>query len=252
MNGRGEVVGASGRGRSRGRAFRGRRLVPYSCRARRPRGAQISSYHSPEDVDEASSDDSTQPPSHPWEPPCAATTLVAEPDSVTSPIIRPEPDRVQIGVNASTEPNRVPSPNLEAEPARVQTSVDIPTEPNLVTSPNIEAEPASCQIGEDIPTEPVVNQAQRRRRRGPAKCTEFEKLRKHGKVLLKINNGETAPCCSNANMFTTRLTWIVKHHCDMSYPRWSDVPQAHKDELIDRVRVRLFHFHFGGFSVVVV
>ncbi|KAG6722725.1 hypothetical protein I3842_03G174300 [Carya illinoinensis] len=211
MNGRGEVVGDSGRGRPRGRAFRGRRLVPYSCRARRPRGARISSYHSPGDVEEASSDDSTQPPSHPWEPPCAANTLVAEPDSVTLPIIRPEPDRVQIGVNAPTEPNRVTSPTIEAEHARVQTS-------------------------EDIPTEPVVNQAQRRRGRGPAKCIEFEKLRKHGKVLLKINNGETAPCCSNANMFTTRLTWIVKHHCDMSYPRWSDVPQAHKDELIDRVR----------------
>ncbi|XP_041026901.1 uncharacterized protein LOC121267090 [Juglans microcarpa x Juglans regia] len=37
-------------------------------------------------------------------------------------------------------------------------------------------------------------------------------------------------------MFTTRLSWIIKHHCNMSYPRWSDVPQEHKDELIDRVR----------------
>ena len=103
-----------------------------------------------------------------------------------------------------------------------------------------------CHTGEDTPTGTVQNQAQKRRGRGPAKCTEFEKIRKYGKVLLKINTGETAPCCSNANMFTIRVTWIVKHHCDMSYARWSDVPQAHKDELIDRVRVRLSTLMFVG------
>ncbi|KAF5450951.1 hypothetical protein F2P56_031260 [Juglans regia] len=45
----------------------------------------------------------------------------------------------------------------------------------------------------------------KKRGRGPAKCTEFDKLRKHGKIPLKINDG--------------------------------DVPEAEKDELIDRVRV---------------
>ena len=55
---------------------------------------------------------------------------------------------------------------------------------------------------------------------------------------MKINDGQTAPCCENAIMFTTRTTWILKHHADMSYARWTDVPENVKDELIDRVRVR--------------
>ncbi|XP_042975470.1 uncharacterized protein LOC122306951 [Carya illinoinensis] len=37
-------------------------------------------------------------------------------------------------------------------------------------------------------------------------------------------------------MFTTRVSWIVKQYCDMSYARWTDVPEAMKEELIDRVR----------------
>ncbi|XP_042963797.1 uncharacterized protein LOC122297717 [Carya illinoinensis] len=236
MNGQGDAMGASVRGRARGRGFRGRRLVPYSCRARRPRGVRISSYHSPGDVDEASSDDSTQPPSHPWEPPCATTPLEPEPRGVTSPSPLPELHRDQIIVDAHTEPNRVTGHTMPPECPVDRVGVDAPTEPNIVISFHIELEPTGVQIGEDTPTGTVQNQAQKRRGRGPAKCTEFEKWRKHGKVLLKINTGKTAPCCSNANMFTTRVTWIVKHHCDMSYARWSDVPQAHKDELIDRVR----------------
>ncbi|XP_041007910.1 uncharacterized protein LOC121265872 [Juglans microcarpa x Juglans regia] len=79
-------------------------------------------------------------------------------------------------------------------------------------------------------------QEQRRRTRGPSRCIFFDKLRKNGKVQLKINDGETAPCCEHASMFTTRVSWIVKQYCDMSYKRWSDVPPAIKEELIDRVR----------------
>ena len=154
-------MGDSGRGRPRGRAFRGRRLVPYSCRARRPRGARISSYHSPGDVEEASSDDSTQPPSHPWEPPCAANTLVAEPDSVTLPIIRPEPDRVQIGTFINSVYFIRPAQNKHILILKYiwlfhhmvtryycylcHTGVNAPTEPNRVTSPTIEAEHARVQ-----------------------------------------------------------------------------------------------------------
>ncbi|KAF5442606.1 hypothetical protein F2P56_035246 [Juglans regia] len=37
-------------------------------------------------------------------------------------------------------------------------------------------------------------------------------------------------------MFTTRVSWIVKQYCDMSYKHWSDVPQTIKEELIDCVR----------------
>ncbi|XP_041001690.1 uncharacterized protein LOC121247400 [Juglans microcarpa x Juglans regia] len=151
------------------------------------------------------------------------------------------PRGVRIGDASSDDETQPPSPPLETPCA----NPCLETEANREPSPREQPDPLqSNQIGivdndirgEDVPPVPVSNQAHTRRGRGPAKCTEFEKLRKHGKVLLKINSGETAPCCENANMFTTRLSWIIKHHCNMSYPRWSDVPQEHKDELIDRVR----------------
>ena len=93
---------------------------------------------------------------------------------------------------------------------------------------------------EDEAAVPVTNVGQQKRGRGPAKCTEFDKLRRHGKIPLRINDGETAPCCENASFFTTRVTWILKHHADMSFARWTDVPKSVKDELIDRVRVRQY------------
>ncbi|XP_042964627.1 uncharacterized protein LOC122298846 [Carya illinoinensis] len=152
-------MGESARGRGYRRGIRARRFVPYHSRVRGPRGTRIASYHSHSEPDQSGSDDSTQPPSQPWETPYLTTPMM-----------------------------------------------------------------------------PTANQEQPIRRRGPAKCIEFEKLRKYGPVILKINDGETAPCCSNAAMFTARVTQIIKQHCDMSYARWTNVPQAQKDELIDRVR----------------
>ncbi|XP_035540948.1 uncharacterized protein LOC108989616 [Juglans regia] len=175
------------RGRGAARGIRARRFVPYTCRARRPRGARIASYHSTgSDADPSGSDDSTQPPSHPWEPPCPPPMPPPGPNRESSPVIEPLPNGDNIDVTA--------------------------------------------------PTMPAANQEQPKRRRGPAKCIEFEKARKYGKVLLKINDGEIAPCCENASMFTIRVTQIVKQHCDMSYARWTDVPDAEKNELIERVR----------------
>ncbi|KAF5454566.1 hypothetical protein F2P56_024221 [Juglans regia] len=111
-----------------------------------------------------------------------------------------------------------------------------PPGPNRESSPIIEPPSNGDNINVTSPTMPAANQEQPKRRRGPAKCIEFEKVRKYRKVLLKINEGETAPCCENASMFTTRVTQIVKQHCDMSYVRWTDVPNAEKNELIERVR----------------
>lgn len=69
---------------------------------------------------------------------------------------------------------------------------------------------------------------------------------------LQINDGETAPCCENASMFTTRVSWIIKQYCDMSYARWSAVPQAKKEELIARVKVSHLLINFDCLKVVVV
>ncbi|XP_041026301.1 uncharacterized protein LOC121266518 [Juglans microcarpa x Juglans regia] len=76
----------------------------------------------------------------------------------------------------------------------------------------------------------------RKRGRGLGKSTSFDQLRKHGKISLKIKDGETAPCCENCAMFTTRVTWILKHHGDLSHPNWHDVPNHEKDKLVTRVR----------------
>ncbi|KAG6707740.1 hypothetical protein I3842_06G047100 [Carya illinoinensis] len=122
------------RGRGRGRGNRPRRLVPYSSRARVPRGAIISSYHSPRDGVESSSDDSTQPPSQVWE------------TSPSFPILQPEPSRAE----------------------NVHTSHDHPI-------PQPEA--SRDENAADMPTVPVVNQVLTKRGRGPAKSTEFDKLR---------------------------------------------------------------------------
>ncbi|XP_042972229.1 uncharacterized protein LOC122304190 [Carya illinoinensis] len=192
-NYQGDRAGPSTRGGGRLRGFRARRHVPYSARHNRPRGAKISSYHSPEDCNQSSSDDSTQPPS---------------PPPSTNPIPTPAPVR---------EPSPVRAQSPMQDHARME-------------------DPSVPQTGADAPTEPVVAQEQRKRIRGPARCIEFDKVRKHGKVLLKINEGETAPCCEHASMFTTRVSWIIKQYCDMSYARWTDVPLEMKEELIDRVR----------------
>ncbi|XP_042960974.1 uncharacterized protein LOC122295785 [Carya illinoinensis] len=76
----------------------------------------------------------------------------------------------------------------------------------------------------------------RKRGRGEAKCTEFEKVRKHGKIPLRIKDGETAPCCENALIFTTRITWLVKHYMDLCHASWHNVPVNEKEELISRVQ----------------
>ncbi|XP_042958209.1 uncharacterized protein LOC122293818 [Carya illinoinensis] len=191
INYQGDRAGPSSRGGARIRGIRARRHVPYSARHNRPRGAKISSVYSPEECNQESSDDSTQPPS---------------PPPSTNPIPTPAPIRE-------------PSPVREQSPTREHARLE-----------------DSPQIVADAPTEPVLTQQQRLRKRGPARCIEFEKVRKNGKVILKINDGETAPCCDHAPMFTTRVSWIVKQYCDMSYARWTDVPQAMKEELIDRVR----------------
>ncbi|XP_042976312.1 uncharacterized protein LOC122307477 [Carya illinoinensis] len=117
------------------------------------------------------------------------------------------------------------SPTIEEEASR----------PYLIPRPGITAGDNGDAAMEDVRVS-VPAPTQKKRGRGPAICTEFEKLRKHGLIHLKINDGEMAPCCSNAGMFTTRITWILKHHAHMSHARWTDVPKPEKDELMERIR----------------
>ncbi|XP_041019914.1 uncharacterized protein LOC121261552 [Juglans microcarpa x Juglans regia] len=98
INVQGDARGESSRGKGVGRGVQARRFVPYSCRARRPRGVRINSYHSStSDADKSGSDDSTQPPSHPWEPPCPIHQPPPHANIESSLVREPEPNREDIG-----------------------------------------------------------------------------------------------------------------------------------------------------------
>ncbi|XP_042963674.1 uncharacterized protein LOC122297630 [Carya illinoinensis] len=75
-----------------------------------------------------------------------------------------------------------------------------------------------------------------KRGRGVAKGTEFERIRKYGKIPLEIKEGKIGPSCNNRTVYTTRVTWIVKHYADMRHVSWNVVDEKEKQELIDRVR----------------
>ncbi|XP_035539594.1 uncharacterized protein LOC118343993 isoform X2 [Juglans regia] len=93
------------------------------------------------------------------------------------------------------------------------------------------------EISNDPNTRPENNgKLPMRRCHGRAGCTEFMKLRKHGLIPLKINDGERAPSCENAVFFTTRVTWIIKHHATMAQNTWDAVDTQEKEEQINRVR----------------
>ncbi|XP_041016233.1 uncharacterized protein LOC121258759 [Juglans microcarpa x Juglans regia] len=132
--------------------------------------------------------------------------------------------------SSSDDSTQPPSPPPCVVPSHAPEPIQEPP-PNTV-----EQSPTREQTAADALMETEGMTQQSSRTRGPSRCIFFDKLRKNEKVQLKINDGETAPCCEHASMFTTRVSWIVKQYCDMSYKRWSDVPPAIKEELIDRVR----------------
>lgn len=59
--------------------------------------------------------------------------------------------------------------------------------------------------------------------RGAAKNTKFEKIQKSENILLNMKDGETSSC-ENCTIFTTKVTWLVKHHVDRSHASWHNVP----------------------------
>ncbi|KAG6730733.1 hypothetical protein I3842_01G095400 [Carya illinoinensis] len=125
----------------------------------------------------------------------------------------------------------VPIPALAAQDDAFSSSDDSTEPPDCIpsTEPNDIPIVDSQSANLDVPLS-------QKRGRGAAKSTEFEKLRKHGKIPLRIKDGETAPCCENATIFTTRVTWLVKHHMDLSHASWHAVPANEKEELVTRVQ----------------
>ncbi|KAG2685988.1 hypothetical protein I3760_10G153600 [Carya illinoinensis] len=104
-------------------------------------------------------------------------------------------------------------------------------------------------VGGDETVEAIANEAERvvttehnealptrKRGRGPAKDTLFERIRKFGKIPLNIKDGQRGPCCENYNIFSGRVTTIVRLHANMRYASWKQVSKEEKEELIDRVR----------------
>lgn len=98
----GDMIGESSRGRGAGRGICGHRYVTYSCRARRPRRVHIASYHSPSEADQLSSNESTQPPSQPWEPLCRIPMAPHKPNREPSFVREPPPNGDNISMVVST------------------------------------------------------------------------------------------------------------------------------------------------------
>ncbi|XP_042980213.1 uncharacterized protein LOC122310386 [Carya illinoinensis] len=80
----------------------------------------------------------------------------------------------------------------------------------------------------DLPT--------RKRGRGPAKDTLFERVQKFEKIPLNIKDGQRGPSCENYNIFSGRVRSIVRLHANMRYASWKQVSKEEKEELIDGVR----------------
>ncbi|KAF5458767.1 hypothetical protein F2P56_022773 [Juglans regia] len=77
--------------------------------------------------------------------------------------------------------------------------------------------------------------------RGRTKMTKFDMFRKIGPISLLIKDGDTKVSCQNANVFSGRVTWIIKHYANMGYQRWNEVPEAEQEELCARVREKQNH-----------
>lgn len=97
-----DMIGESSRGRGTGRGIHDRRYVTYSYRARRPREVHIASYHSPSEADQSGSDESTQPPSQPWEPLCPIPMPPHEPNREPSSVREPPLNGDNIDMVVST------------------------------------------------------------------------------------------------------------------------------------------------------
>ncbi|KAB1220969.1 hypothetical protein CJ030_MR3G025340 [Morella rubra] len=76
-----------------------------------------------------------------------------------------------------------------------------------------------------------------RKGRGKAKGMEFLKLRKVGRVPVRVPDGSRGPSKDNCLVFASRVTYIVKRFANMRYKCWSLVPKEDKEELYNRVLV---------------
>ncbi|KAG6725763.1 hypothetical protein I3842_02G047500 [Carya illinoinensis] len=83
----------------------------------------------------------------------------------------------------------------------------------------------------DMPVPPI-----KKRGRGPAEGTAFDRLRKYGKIPLNIKDGHRGPSCENATIFSSRVSWIIRVHAEMRHASWSAIGDKEKHELITRVR----------------
>ncbi|KAF5477589.1 hypothetical protein F2P56_004211 [Juglans regia] len=136
--------------------------------------------------------------------------------------------KVSIGEGRGTQAQ---PPVLNLRDNEVDTSSNDPTQSLNVGLVDIMDDANEAHRGVDIEDMPT-----RKRGRGPAKGTEFERLRKFGKIPLNIKDGQRGPSCENYNVFSGRVTTIVRLHANMRHASWTMVDKEEKDELIDRVR----------------
>ncbi|KAG2675739.1 hypothetical protein I3760_12G020000 [Carya illinoinensis] len=140
------------------------------------------------------------------------------------------PPRIAASQNASVSDVLPPRRGLrDEEDSIVDAAPEAITEVSVEDARNVVQQDGN--EGGDITGPPI-----KKRGRGPAKGTAFEQLRKLGKIPVNIKDGHRGPSCEHANVFSSRVSWIVKVHADMKNASWSVVPDKHKHELINRVR----------------
>ncbi|XP_042982775.1 uncharacterized protein LOC122312037 isoform X2 [Carya illinoinensis] len=129
----------------------------------------------------------------------------------------------------------VQRPELQDEPSPLQ---NVPTlRDDTDDSSDDSTQPPDVVFETEFPEQQDPSTAvSKKQGRGRAKMTKFDMLRKIGLIPLLIKEGDTKVSCENANVFSGRVTWIIKHYANMGYQRWNDVPEAEQEELCARVR----------------
>ncbi|XP_042964574.1 uncharacterized protein LOC122298782 [Carya illinoinensis] len=132
-------------------------------------------------------------------------------------------------------------PDLVLQPSSLRDEEDTYVDASQEAPPAVgieESQPAvEQQDGNEGANSTVTVPPIKKRGRGPAKGTMFERLRKMGKIPLNIKDGHRGPSCENATIFTSRVSWIIRVHADMRHASWSVIDEKEKHELINRVRV---------------
>ncbi|XP_042975529.1 uncharacterized protein LOC122307003 isoform X2 [Carya illinoinensis] len=222
------------RGRREGRGGRYRKL---SIDEGRGAQAQPPLLHLRDNVVDISSDDSIQSPNVGLDDTiddgnAAHRNVDIEGDNVVDISSDDSTQSLNVGLDDTMDDGNAAHRSVDIEGDNV---VDISSD-DSTQSPNVGLDDTMDDDNAAHRRVEIEDMATRKRGRGPAKGTEFERLHKLGKIPLNIKDGQRGPSCENYAIFSGRVTMIVRLHANMRHASWTMVGKEEKDDLIDRVR----------------